>query len=237
MLLDVSAYELRRHERIVRMERRPMELLILLVERQGELVTRDAIADRLWGRDVFVDIDASVNTVIRKVRRALRDSADAPRFIQTVQGKGYRFVAKVDPVGAAPVLAVLPFENLLSGADQNYVADGLTEETIAGLGRIDPDRLSVIGRTSSMTYRGTTKPIADSSGRRTSNLAAMHTHSMPWPRPRGCRGATRSLFRSRATRSRPWGASAKRSRSSSRLSAVHRNTTCRRTRWRWCTPG
>jgi DNA-binding winged helix-turn-helix (wHTH) protein len=139
MLLDVSAYELRRHERIVRMERRPMELLILLVERQGELVTRDAIADRLWGRDVFVDIDASVNTVIRKVRRALRDSADAPRFIQTVQGKGYRFVAKVDPVGAAPVLAVLPFENLLSGADQNYVADGLTEETIAGLGRIDPD--------------------------------------------------------------------------------------------------
>ena len=160
-LLDVSAYELRRRGRIVRVERRPMELLILLVERRGELVTRDEIVDRLWGRDVFIDIDASVNTVIRKTRRALRDSAEDSRFIQTVQGKGYRFVAEVEPVGSGAVLAVLPFENLLSGEDQSYVADGLTEETIAGLGRIDPERLSVIGRTSSMMYRGTTKPIAD----------------------------------------------------------------------------
>ena len=160
-LLDVSAFELRRHRRSVRVERRPMELLILLVERRGELVTREEIAERLWGRDVLIDIDARVNTVVRKIRRALHDSADDSRFIQTVQGKGYRFVAEVEPVGAAAVLAVLPFENLLGGTDQNYVADGLTEETIAGLGRIDPDRLSVIGRRSSMSYRGTTKPIAD----------------------------------------------------------------------------
>jgi TolB-like protein/Flp pilus assembly protein TadD len=159
-VLDVSAYELRKQGRCIKLGRRPMELLMLLVDRRGDLVTRDEIVNRLWGRDVFIDIDASVNTVVRKVRRALRDSADQPRFIQTVPGKGYRFVAEVEPVAGA-VLAVLPFENLLGGADQDYVADGLTEETIVGLGHIDPERLSVIGRTSSMAYRGTTKTLTE----------------------------------------------------------------------------
>src|SRR5688572_7425385 len=125
------------------MERRPMELLMLLVNRRGDLVTRDEIVHGLWGPDVFIDVDTSVNTLIRKVRRALRDSADRPRFIQTVQGKGYRFIADVESTAGA-MLAVLPFENLQPGAD-DYVADGLTEETIVGLGQIDPDRLSVIG--------------------------------------------------------------------------------------------
>jgi TolB-like protein/Flp pilus assembly protein TadD len=157
--LDVSAYELRRQGRSIRVERRPMELLMLLVNRRGELVTREEIVDRLWGPDVFIDVDTSVNTVIRKVRRALRDSADDSRFIQTVQGKGYRFIADVESAGGA-VLAVLPFEHLHSGADQDYLADGLTEETIVGLGQIDPERLSVIGRTSSMAYRGTTKTLS-----------------------------------------------------------------------------
>lgn len=157
-VLDVSAYELRQQGRRIRIERRPMELLMLLVARRGELVTRDEIVSRLWGRDVFVDIDTSVNTVVRKIRRALRDSADHSRFIQTVQGKGYRFVADVESATGA-VLAVLPFENLQRDADQDYVADGLTEETIAGLGRIDPERLSVIGRTSSMSYRRTSKTL------------------------------------------------------------------------------
>ena len=159
--LDVSAYELRRHGSAVRVERRPMDLLIMLVERRGELVTRDEIVDRLWGPDVFIDVDASVNTVIRKIRRALRDDADDARFIQTVQGKGYRFIAAVESTGVTAVLAVLPFQNLLGSADLEYIADGLTEETIASLGRIDPERLSVIGRTSSMMYRSTVKPIAD----------------------------------------------------------------------------
>ena len=159
-VLDLSAYELRKQGRSVRIERRPMELLMLLVDRRGELVTRDEIVNRLWGREVFIDVDASVNTVIRKVRRALRDSADHSRFIQTVQGKGYRFVADVESASRS-VLAVLPFENLLGGADHDYIADGLTEETIVGLGRIDPDRLSVIGRTSSMAYRLTRKTLGE----------------------------------------------------------------------------
>ena len=158
-VLDVSAYELRKQGRSIKVERRPMELLMLLVDRRGDLVTRDEIVDRLWGRDVFIDIDTSVNTVVRKIRRALRDSADHSRFIQTVQGKGYRFIADVEPASGA-VLAVLPFENL-QGDGEDYVANGLTEETIVGLGQIDPERLSVIGRTSSMAYRQTTKTLKE----------------------------------------------------------------------------
>jgi len=164
-VLDVSAYELRRHGRSIRIERRPMELLILLVNRRGELVTRDQIVGHLWGPDVFIDIDASVNTVIRKVRRALRDSAENSRFIQTIQGKGYRFIADIDPLHSSAVLAVLPFENLQSDADQDYIADGLTEETIAELGQIDPEHLSVVGRTSSIAYaRTATKALTEIAG-------------------------------------------------------------------------
>ena len=159
-VLDVPAYELRRLGRTVRLERRPMELLLLLVDRRGQLITRDEIVARLWGRDVFIDIDTSVNTAIRKIRRALRDSADEARFVQTVQGKGYRFIADVE-AATSEVLAVLPFENLQADATHDYLADGLTEETIVGLGQFDPERLSVIGRRSSMAYRGTSKTLSE----------------------------------------------------------------------------
>jgi TolB-like protein/DNA-binding winged helix-turn-helix (wHTH) protein/Flp pilus assembly protein TadD len=72
-----------------------MELLILLVQRRGELVSREEIADRLWGKDVFVDIDHSINTAVRKIRLVLRDDPEKPRFVETVVGKGYRFAAPV----------------------------------------------------------------------------------------------------------------------------------------------
>lgn len=158
-VLDIPAYELRRQGRGVRLERRPMELLLLLVDRRGQLVTRDEIVARLWGRDVFIDVDTSVNTAIRKIRRALRDSADESRFVQTVQGKGYRFIADVEAT-TSEVLAVLPFENLQGDPNHDYLADGLTEETIVGLGQFDPERLSVIGRRSSLAYRGTSKSLS-----------------------------------------------------------------------------
>jgi TolB-like protein len=138
-----------------------MDLLILLVSRRGDLVTRDEIVDHLWGRDVFIDIDTSINTVIRKIRRALGDSADHSRYILTVQGKGYRCIAKVQTIKPCAVLAVLPFENLESSQDQDGLADGLTEEAIVAFGQIDPERLSVIGRTSSMVYRRTKKPVRE----------------------------------------------------------------------------
>ena len=104
--LDVAAYELRRQRPPVRLERQPMDLLIMLVERRGQLVTRGDIVDRLWGKDVFVDVETGVHTAIRKIRQALRDSTGAAGFIETVSGKGYRFIAPVEVVGAdAPTRA------------------------------------------------------------------------------------------------------------------------------------
>ena len=80
--LDVEAYQLRRQGRPIRLERRPMELLILLVEHRGRLVSRSDIAERLWGKDVFVDVETGVNIAVRKIRQALRDSAEKPAFVE-----------------------------------------------------------------------------------------------------------------------------------------------------------
>lgn len=100
--LDCSRFELRLNGRSVRLERKPMELLILLVSREGLLVTREEITQRLWSSEVFVDTEHGINTAIRKLRHLLRDDPDNPRFILTVTGQGYRFIARVDTV----VLAV-----------------------------------------------------------------------------------------------------------------------------------
>ena len=95
--LDRARYELRRAGLRVKLQPVPMDLLILLVDRRGELVTRDEIVSHLWNAQVEVDAERSVNTAIRKVRRALGDDADRPRFVETVVGKGYRFLAPVTP--------------------------------------------------------------------------------------------------------------------------------------------
>ena len=230
--LDVAGYQLRRNGRPVRLERQPMDLLILLVANRQRLVTRAEIVDSLWGKDVFVDVETGVHTAVRKIRQALHDSPDAPIFVETVPGKGYRFVAPVevvpDPSGSSmaperstatspiavnasppvaenasaagfragtrshrgrvvagvivvalvaglatwvwwrgatgaefPVtIAVLPFENLSGDPDREYLADGLAEETIVSLGQIDPERVHVVGRTSMMVYKRTTKSLA-----------------------------------------------------------------------------
>jgi TolB-like protein/DNA-binding winged helix-turn-helix (wHTH) protein/Flp pilus assembly protein TadD len=96
--LDVAGYQLRRQGRIIRLERQPMDVLILLVERRRQLVSRADIVERLWGKDVFVDVDTGVHTAIRKIRQALGDSISAPAFVETVPSKGYRFVADVEVV-------------------------------------------------------------------------------------------------------------------------------------------
>lgn len=93
--LDCAAYQLRHDGAVIRLERQPLDLLILLVERRGALVTRAEIVARLWGPDVFVEVEAGVHTAVRKVRQALRDPAGSPRFIETVAGRGYRFIAEV----------------------------------------------------------------------------------------------------------------------------------------------
>jgi TolB-like protein/DNA-binding winged helix-turn-helix (wHTH) protein/predicted Zn-dependent protease len=91
--LDCGRFELRRNGRSVRLERKPMELLILLAGRDGQLVTRLEIARHLWESEVFVDTEHGINTAIRKIRQVLGDDPEQPRFVQTVTGMGYRFVA------------------------------------------------------------------------------------------------------------------------------------------------
>jgi DNA-binding winged helix-turn-helix (wHTH) protein len=99
--LDCGRFELLRHGKALRVERKPLELLILLVSRQGQLVTRGEIAQRLWSSEVFVDTEHGINTAIRKLRYLLRDDSEGPKFIQTVTGKGYRFLAPVSTVEEA----------------------------------------------------------------------------------------------------------------------------------------
>src|SRR5215813_14241788 len=93
--LDPGAFELRHGGSLVRLERIPLELLILLVERRGQLVTREEILEKIWGKDVFVDADNSINTAVGKIRAALKEDPDNPKFLRTVSGKGYRFAAEV----------------------------------------------------------------------------------------------------------------------------------------------
>ena len=94
-VLNRGACELRRGEVVIPLQRIPLELLMLLVERRGQLVTREEILDRVWGKGVFIDIENSINTAVRKVRQALCDDPEAPRFVVTVPARGYRFVAEV----------------------------------------------------------------------------------------------------------------------------------------------
>jgi TolB-like protein/Tfp pilus assembly protein PilF len=156
--LDADSYELRRAGAPVRLERIPMELLLLLAANPGRLIPRRALIDRVWGKGHFFEEDGAINTAIRKLRLALGDSVENPRFIETVPGKGYRFVAKAlraDTSGAGmaslqhdrTLLAVLPFENLSRDPRESYLSDGVTDELITCLGELSPAHLGVMGRT------------------------------------------------------------------------------------------
>jgi TolB-like protein/DNA-binding winged helix-turn-helix (wHTH) protein/tetratricopeptide (TPR) repeat protein len=236
--LDLRSFQLLRIDRRVRLERQPMDLLILLVERSPALVTHEEIADRLWGKDVFIDVETAIHGAVRKVRQALRDSTEAPVFVETVPARGYRFIAPVEivassppasnnngapagtdpaeppaiaapptdttattaePASASPVkassrrwawtlgvtvilllssllvwrwfsrdttisrvtIAVLPFENLSGDTGRDYLAEGLAEELEVALDKIDPRRVSVVGRSSLSNDRRSAKPSVE----------------------------------------------------------------------------
>src|SRR5579864_8039906 len=99
--LDLGRYELRRRGRPVKLEKKPMELLIFLVSRREQLVSRRDIVTKLWRSDLFVDTEASINNLIRKIRTAIGDNSAKPRFLETVVGKGYRFVGPVRVIDAS----------------------------------------------------------------------------------------------------------------------------------------
>ncbi len=153
-ILDPDRYELTRAGKPVRMERIPMDLLLLLVLEKGRLISREEIIERLWGKNLYFDTDNSINTAIRKIRTSLGDDAGNPQYVETVLGKGYRFkgqtvrASRVEPLPVQIeaertriMLAVLPFENMSGDPSQEYFSDGLSEETIMRLGQMSPHRM------------------------------------------------------------------------------------------------
>src|SRR5215831_10017564 len=98
--LDLGRYELRRQGMRVKLEKKPMELLIFLVSRREQLVSRQEIAAKLWHSDLFIDTEPNINNIVRKIRTALADNSSNPRFLETVVGKGYRFIGPVRVIGA-----------------------------------------------------------------------------------------------------------------------------------------
>jgi class 3 adenylate cyclase/DNA-binding winged helix-turn-helix (wHTH) protein len=116
--LDRGAYQLRRNGESLPLERIPLDLLFLLIDRRGQLVMRGEIFERIWGKQVFVDTDNAINTAIRKLRRALDDDPDSPKFIETVPARGYRFVALVSTAQ----------QQQPSGSSQAKIADEVSRD-------------------------------------------------------------------------------------------------------------
>jgi TolB-like protein/DNA-binding winged helix-turn-helix (wHTH) protein/Tfp pilus assembly protein PilF len=240
--IDLKAFELRKHGLRLKLSEQPFQILALLLEKPGEVVTRDEIRNRLWPGDTFVDFDHGLNNAVMRLREALGDSSDKPRFIETLPRRGYRFIAPIGEInGAAPgarpgqatdgvslhptaqtdangaspsdggpavstgnakpwltfpriallsaaalafavfsgiavhyvrgmesaktisghgmSLVVLPLENLSGDKEQDYFADGMTDELTANLAKIRS--LRVISRSTAMAYKGTHKPLSE----------------------------------------------------------------------------
>src|SRR6202158_1320828 len=135
--LDLRAGELRKQGVKIKLQEQPFQILAMLLEQPGQVVTREELRSKLWPSDTFVDFDHSLNKAINKLREALGDSAESPRFIETLAKRGYRFIRDLQgSPGQIRSLLVLPLENLSGDPEQDYFADGLTEELITKLARI-----------------------------------------------------------------------------------------------------
>ena len=220
--VDLQAGELRKSGLKIRLQEQPFQILGALLDHPGEIVSREDLRRRLWPDDTFVEFDHSLNTAIGRLRDALGDSADNPRFIETLPRRGYRFIAPVERLngaaslqngeqrpGSSPVepptetdsrpraqwrvgmaaivlvaaigagmyvlhqhyppplqtgprkimLAVLPFQNLSGDPKQDFASDAMTEEMITHVGRLTPQALGVIARTSVMKYKNSTVDV------------------------------------------------------------------------------
>jgi TolB-like protein len=163
--LDERARELRTGTTRIRLQEQPFEILRQLLRRPGEVVTREELRRQLWPDGTYVDFEHSLNAAVKRLRAALGDDADNPRFVETLPRRGYRFVgppADLDgpsvpaPQPSAPRvrLAVLPFSNL-GDERHEYFGDGLHEELISQLGGLCRGRLGVLARWSSIVFKGT----------------------------------------------------------------------------------
>jgi len=166
--VDLSAGQLYKHGIRINLRDKSFQVLAALLEHPGEVVTREDLRRQLWPEDVFVDFDNNLNTVIARLREALSDSAEHPRFIETLPRHGYRFLRSVSEPPRTPEksrlkrtrLVVLPFLNLSGDPAQEYFSDAITDEIITVLAGLAPEQLAVIARTTAMHYKGSHKDVS-----------------------------------------------------------------------------
>jgi TolB-like protein len=154
--VDFRTGELRKSGARIRIQTQPLSVLASLLERPGELVTRDELRFRLWTQDTFVDFEHGLNAAMTRLRQALGDHAAAPRYVETLSRTGYRFIApvirfplpvlRVEAESPPGSIGVLPLSNLSSDPDCDFFGDGLIEEITHALTRVRG--LRVVARTS-----------------------------------------------------------------------------------------
>ena len=157
--LDLEVGMLRKSGRTLKLRPQSMRVLCLLVSHAGRPVSREEIRRHLWGESTFVDYDVGVDSCVNRIRMALRDKAQAPRYVETLPRQGYRFIAPVkrERAFAEPTLAVLPFANLNGDPAKEYFADGVTDALVTELARIPTVR--VISRQSVLHLKGSSRKL------------------------------------------------------------------------------
>ena len=164
---DLGSGELRKRGIRIGLREQSFQVLTALLEHPGQVVTREHLQRLLWRGKVFVDFDNNLNAVVAHLREVLSDSAEHPRFIETLPKRGYRFMADVyalpsataEPKARRARLVVLPFMNLSGDLAQEYFSDAMTDEIITAMASLAPKQLAVIARTTSMHYKGSHKDV------------------------------------------------------------------------------
>jgi len=155
---DFRAGELRKQGLKVKLQEQPLQILQMLLAKPGEVVTREELQKQIWPADTFVDFEQGLYNSVKRLRDALEDSADKPRFVETLPRRGYRFVGSVAAsCTRLESLAVLPLEDLSHDPEQEYFAEGLTEALITTLAKIGG--LRVVSRTTAMRYKEVRRPL------------------------------------------------------------------------------
>ena len=158
--LHLRSRELQNGNTRIRLQEQPFEILVTMLERPGDVITRDELRHRLWPKGTYVDFEHSLNAAVKRLRSALGDEADNPRFVETIPRRGYRFIGTLTEEKTAEPraprklrLVVLPFADLSECSEHGYFADGLTEEMIAQLGQLCKSRIGIISRASAMAFK------------------------------------------------------------------------------------
>jgi TolB-like protein len=147
--VDLEGRRLLKRGMPITLREQSFQVLAALIERPGEIVTREELRQRLWSSDTFVDFEVALNSAVSRLRDALGDSANSPSVIETIPKRGYRFVV---PIAKRPAVAVMPFVNQTADAKDDYLGDGLADELIRVLSRIDG--LRVTARSVAFRFKG-----------------------------------------------------------------------------------